>query len=234
VPQIWQGLPPDWHALTDVPGWHVPLVSQQPLHVDAHEAPPPSSPLLPLLLLVLDDESSPLSSPGGVESSPDEPEPDDEVLTSSPLPDDEPPYPLLEPPPLEEAAPLELPASSAPPDDPPLEPVATLASPRKPVSAVASWPAAQAESRTRQGIATWTGRKLMKTPRGAPVPRPPQDTEVAPRSNVRKDMRGLQGALFAGGVAGRPGSARDSDGHTQTRVFAGSVDGSPVAPCPPP
>jgi hypothetical protein len=231
VPQIWQGLPPDWHALTVVPGWHVPLVSQQPLHVDAHEAPPPSSPLPLLLPLPLDDESSPLSSPGAVESSPDEPEPDDEVLPSSPLPDDEPPYPLLEPP--EDAAPLVLPESAAPEDPPPLEPVATLASPPKPHSAVASWPAAQADSRTRQGIATWTGRKLMKTPRGAPLPRPSQDTEVAPRSNVRKDMRRLHEGPDRRGVAGHVGSAPDSDGHAQARVFAGGVGGSPVAPCPP-
>ncbi len=88
VPQIWQGLPPDWHASVAVPGWHWPFVSQQPLHVEAHEAPPPSSPLLPLLLLA---ESSPASSPGAVESSPEEPDPDEEVVTSSPLPPDEEP-----------------------------------------------------------------------------------------------------------------------------------------------
>lgn len=68
-------LPANPQALSsEVPGWHAPVVSQQPEHVVAHEAPLSSPLLLPL---------EPESSPELLESSPllD----DDEELASSPL-----------------------------------------------------------------------------------------------------------------------------------------------------
>jgi len=79
-----QGLPPDWHAELVLPGWQVPLVSQHPLHVDAHDGGPLSSPpLLPPASLPA--SSSPVSS--AASSPPDDP---DEGIVASSLPDDPP------------------------------------------------------------------------------------------------------------------------------------------------
>jgi hypothetical protein len=79
------GLPPDWHAEFVLPGWQVPLVSQHPLQVDAHEGGPLSSPPLLLPPASLPASSSPVSSVAS--SPPDDP---DEGIVASSLPDDPP------------------------------------------------------------------------------------------------------------------------------------------------
>jgi hypothetical protein len=86
APQMAHGLPADPQLLSsDVPVWQVPLVSQQPLQVDAQE--PPELPELLSSPLLLPPASG--SPPSSLESSPEEP--DEEVVESSPLEDDDEP-----------------------------------------------------------------------------------------------------------------------------------------------